>query len=79
MANYGYWEQEALAVSEACKERGIDIKCVGSAKSDPVLQIQSIRSAIRFGSDGIITTGLLDNEAFRDVLLEAKQADIPIV
>ena len=25
MANYGYWEQEALAVSEACKERGIDI------------------------------------------------------
>ena len=24
-ANYGYWEQAALAVSEACKERGIDI------------------------------------------------------
>lgn len=79
IANDGYWGQMALAISEACEEQGIDVKCVGNSRSNSMQQIENIRSAVRSGVDGIITTGLLDSGAFRNVLMEAHEAEIPVV
>ena len=73
------WNNIAGGMRDADRDFQVNTKLIGSAGLNIEGQAKAIRDAIKTKPDGIITTGMEDNEALKDAIDAAEDAGIPVV
>ena len=73
------WNNIAGGMMDADRDFSVNTKLIGSASLNIEGQAKAIRDAIKTKPDGIITTGMENNQALKDAIDAAADAGIPVV